>query len=323
MPIDRINWGNYDLVVIDESHNFRNGNGTDSKGGEKENRYMRLMNRVLKPGVKTKVLMLSATPVNNRFYDLRNQLALAYEGNTSEFNEKLNIKSDIDTIFRQAQKVYNAWCKLPENERVTATLLSKLDFDFFEVLDSVTIARSRKHIQTYYDVSDIGTFPVRNKPISLHPKLTNLPNAINYSEVFELLSKLQLTIYTPTIYIHASKLDKYLDEKETENFRKGRELGIQRLMRINLLKRMESSVHSFLLTIRRIYDYLHDTSQIIADFMEIGNGCLEEMRDFSSAVEDFDDDDQNTDFFGVGKKVKIDLRDIDYISWKRDIDEDL
>ena len=323
LPIDRINWGNYDLVVIDESHNFRNGNGTDSKGGEKENRYMRLMNRVLKPGVKTKVLMLSATPVNNRFYDLRNQLALAYEGNTSEFNEKLNIKSDIDTIFRQAQKVYNAWCKLPENERVTATLLSKLDFDFFEVLDSVTIARSRKHIQTYYDVSDIGTFPVRNKPISLHPKLTNLPNAINYSEVFELLSKLQLTIYTPTIYIHASKLDKYLDEKETENFRKGRELGIQRLMRINLLKRMESSVHSFLLTIRRIYDYLYDTSQIIADFMEIGNGCLEEMRDFSSAVEDFDDDDQNTDFFGVGKKVKIDLRDIDYISWKRDIDEDL
>ena len=323
LPIDRINWGNYDLVVIDESHNFRNGNGTDSKGGEKENRYMRLMNRVLKPGVKTKVLMLSATPVNNRFYDLRNQLALAYEGNTSEFNEKLNIKSDIDTIFRQAQKVYNAWCKLPENERVTATQLSKIDFDFFEVLDSVTIARSRKHIQTYYDVSDIGTFPVRNKPISLHPKLTNLPNAINYSEVFELLSKLQLTIYTPTIYIHASKLDKYLDEKETENFRKGRELGIQRLMRINLLKRMESSVHSFLLTIRRIYDYLHDTSQIIADFMENGNGCLEEMRDLSSVVEDFDDDDQNTDFFGVGKKVKIDLRDIDYISWKRDIDEDL
>ncbi len=200
LPIDRINWGNYDLVVIDESHNFRNGNGTDSKGGEKENRYMRLMNRVLKPGVKTKVLMLSATPVNNRFYDLRNQLALAYEGNPSEFNEKLNIKSDIDTVFRQAQKVYNAWCKLPENERTTTALLSRLDFDFFEVLDRVTIARSRKHINTYYDVSDIGTFPTRNKPISLRPKLTNRPNAINYREVFELLSKLQLTIYTPTIY---------------------------------------------------------------------------------------------------------------------------
>lgn len=323
LPIDRINWGNYDLVVIDESHNFRNGNGTDSKGGEKENRYMRLMNHVLKPGVKTKVLMLSATPVNNRFYDLRNQLALAYEGNPSEFNEKLNTKSDIDTIFRQAQKVYNAWCKLPENERTTATLLSRLDFDFFEVLDSVTIARSRKHIQTYYDVSDIGTFPARNKPISLWPKLTNLPNAINYREVYELLSKLQLTIYTPTIYIHASKLYKYLDEKETENFRKGRELGIQRLMSINLLKRMESSVHSFLLTVRRIYDYLYDTSRIIEDFMASGSGDLDDMRDLSTVAGDFDDDDQNTDFFNVGKKVKIDLHDMDYISWKRDIDEDL
>ena len=324
LPIDRINWGNYDLVVIDESHNFRNGNGTNSRGGEKENRYMRLMNRVIKPGVKTKVLMLSATPVNNRFYDLRNQLALAYEGNPADFDEKLNTKSDIDTIFRQAQKVYNAWCKLPEEQQTTATLLSQLDFDFFEVLDSVTIARSRKHIQTYYDVADIGNFPARNKPISLRPKLTTLENAINYKEVFELLSKLQLTIYTPTAYILPSKISKYLDEKETENFRKGREIGIQRLMSINLLKRMESSVHSFLLTVRRIYEYLNATSQTIQAFMDgRASGALDEMRDLSGAAADFDDDDQNTDFFSVGKKVRIDLRDMDYISWKRDIDEDL
>ncbi len=323
LPIDRINWGNYDLVVIDESHNFRNGNGTNSRGGEKENRYMRLMSRIIKPGVKTKVLMLSATPVNNRFYDLRNQLALAYEGDPSEFNEKLNIKSDIDTIFRQAQGVYNAWCKLPEEERTTANLLSRLDFDFFEVLDSVTIARSRKHIQQFYDVADIGTFPERLKPISLCPKLTDLKNAINYKEVYECLSKLRLTIYTPTIYIHASKLHKYLDEKETENFRKGREIGIQRLMSINLLKRMESSVHSFLLTVRRIYDYLYDTSQTIEAFMSGGPGALDEMRDLSDEAADFDEDDQNTDFFTVGKKVKIDLQDMDYISWKRDIDDDM
>lgn len=323
LPINLINWGNYDLVVIDESHNFRNGNGTGNHDNEKENRYKRLMNRIIKPGVKTKVLMLSATPVNNRFYDLRNQLALAYEGNPSEINDKLNTKSDIDTIFRQAQKVYNAWCKLPEAERTTASLLSQLDFDFFEVLDSVTIARSRKHIQNYYDVSDIGTFPTRNKPISLRPKLTNRENAINYKEVYELLSKLKLTIYTPTIYIHTSKLHKYLSEEETENFRKGRELGIQRLMSINLLKRMESSVHSFLLTVRRIYDYLYDTSQIIEQFMTGGTSSLDEMCDLSAANDDFDDDDRNTDFFGVGKKVKIDLRDMDYISWKRDIDEDI
>lgn len=323
LPIDRINWGNYDLVVIDESHNFRNGNGTNSHGGEKENRYMRLMNRVIKPGVRTKVLMLSATPVNNRFYDLRNQLALAYEGNPEEINEKLNTKSDIDSIFRQAQKVYNAWCKLPEPERTTQNLLSQLDFDFFEVLDAVTIARSRHHIQTYYDTKDIGTFPKRNKPISLYPKLTDKPGAINYKEVYECLSTLKLTIYTPTQFILPSKLSKYLSEEETENFRKGRETGIQRLMSINLLKRMESSVHSFLLTAQRVYQYLYDTDQTINDFIQKGTGNLSEMTDLSAAAADFDDDDQNTDFFSVGKKVQIDLHDMDYISWKRDIEADL
>lgn len=323
LPIDRINWGNYDLVVIDESHNFRNGIGTGSHGGEKENRYMRLMNRVIRPGVRTKVLMLSATPVNNRFYDLRNQLALAYEGRPGEINDKLHTKSDIDTIFRQAQKVYNAWCKLPEKERTTQNLLSQLNFDFFEVLDSVTIARSRHHIQTYYDTKDIGTFPKRNKPISLYPKLTDRKGAINYREVYECLSELNLTIYTPTQFILRSKMKKYLSKEETENFRKGRESGIQRLMSINLLKRMESSVHSFLLTVQRIHDYLAHTSGIIEQFRKKGSGNLGEMDDFSSVAGDFDEDDQNTDFFTVGKKVRIDIRDMDFISWKRDMDQDI
>lgn len=323
LQIDRINWGNYDLVVIDESHNFRNGNGTNTHGGEKENRYMRLMNRVIKPGVRTKVLMLSATPVNNRFYDLRNQLALAYEGNPEDINGKLNTKSDIDTIFRQAQKVYNSWCDLPETERTTQALLERLDFDFFEVLDSVTIARSRHHIQTYYDTRDIGTFPMRNKPISLYPKLTDKKDAINYKEIFEWLSDLNLTIYTPTQFILPSRLSKYLSEEETENFRKGREAGIQRLMSINLLKRMESSVRSFLLTVQRVYQYLDDTDKIIKEFIRNGNANLDEMTDLSREAAIFDDDDQNTDFFSVGKKVKIDLRDMDYISWQRDIESDM
>lgn len=323
LPIDRINWGNYDLVVIDESHNFRNGNGTNTHGGVKENRYMRLMNRVIRPGVRTKVLMLSATPVNNRFYDLRNQLALAYEGDPQDINAKMNTKSDIDTIFRQAQGVYNTWCDLPEAERTTQNLLERLDFDFFEVLDSVTIARSRRHIQTYYDTGDIGTFPERNKPISLYPKLTDKKDAINYKEVFQCLSELMLTIYTPTQFILQSKLSKYLSEEETENFRKGREAGIQRLMSINLLKRMESSVHSFLLTLQRMYQYLYDTDNIIKEFIKSGTGNLSEMTDLSGTSADFDDDDQNTDLFTVGRKIRIDLRDMDYISWKRDIESDM
>lgn len=323
LPIERINWGNYDLVVIDESHNFRNGNGTNSRGGEKENRYMRLMNRVIRPGVKTKVLMISATPVNNRFYDLRNQLALAYGGDPTGFNEKMKTKSDIDTIFRQAQGVYNAWRKLPAEERNTANLLSRLDFDFFEILDKVTIARSRKHIRQFYDTSEIGTFPERLKPISVRPRLTDLKNIINYAEVYEFLSKLQLTVYTPTLKIHPSKLYKYFDEKEAEDLMRGREIGIRRLMSINLLKRMESSVHSFLLTVRRIYNYLYDISQTIEAFISGGRADVDGVQDLSDSSEDFDDDDQNTDFFNIGKKINIDLRDMDYISWKREIDEDI
>ncbi|WP_198951136.1 helicase-related protein [Fibrobacter sp. UWS1] len=319
LSINSINWGNYDLVVIDESHNFRNGNGTNSKGGEKENRYMRLMSRIIKPNKKTKVLMLSATPVNNRFYDLRNQLALAYCDNPDEFNNKLATRSDIDEIFRQAQRIYNAWCKLPEKERTTQNLLSRLDFDFFEVLDSVTIARSRRQIQTYYDMKEIGVFPERNKLISLRPKLTDLADGINYHEIFELLQNLKLTIYTPLNFVLKSALPNYLGDRDTEKFRKGRELGIQRIMAINLLKRMESSVHSFMMTVEEICGYLKQTSLTIENFEK---NKLGEITVEANPLA-LDGDDQNTDFFTVGKKTSFDLRDMDYISWKNDIDGDI
>ena len=325
LPIDRINWGNYDLVVIDESHNFRNGGELSGADNEKENRYLRLMNRVIRAGVKTKVLMLSATPVNNKFIDLRNQLALAYEGHAEEINEKLNTKSDIDTIFREAQKVFNAWSKLPVEERTTQALLQKLDFDFFELLDSVTIARSRKHIQRYYDTTAIGSFPERKAPISVRPKLTDLTSAINYTEVFEQLNLLNLKIYTPTEYIQPSKLFKYIDpdSKQAKNLsQSGRERGIQRLMSINLLKRMESSVHSFRMTVERIRDYIADTVKMIDDFEHgITGSTVKEMRDLSNS--EFDLDDQNMDIFNIGKKFRIDLRDMDFISWRRELEADL
>jgi len=322
LPLDRINWGAYDLVVIDESHNFRNGGAVYGEYGEKENRYLRLMNKVIRPGVKTKVLMLSATPVNNRFYDLRNQLALAYEGKPELINEKLNTKKDIDTIFRQVQKVYNSWCKLPLEYRTTETLLKQLDFDFFEVLDSVTIARSRKHIRCYYNISEIGSFPERNKPISLRPKLTTLNNAINYEQIYEQLMQLNLSIYTPTNYILPSKLDKYIDtdsEQSMQLSQKGREEGIRRLMSINLLKRMESSVHSFKLTVKRIYEQIQNTLTLIDGFLAGEEFLVQDIQDFG----EIDLDDQNIDIFHVGRKFKIDLRDMDYLSWKRDLSTDL
>lgn len=325
LDLDRLNWGNYDLVVIDESHNFRNG-GKSGGDSEKENRYLRLLNKVIRTGVKTKVLMLSATPVNNRFNDLKNQLALAYEGNSNLINEKLNTKSTIEEIFRQAQRAFNTWSKQDPRSRTTESLLKMLDFDFFEVLDSVTIARSRKHIEKYYDTADIGSFPERLKPISLYPPLTDLRSAINYNEIFEQLMLLNLAIYTPSHYILDSKKSKYADLFDDEKVNVGftqanREQGIRRLMAINLMKRMESSVASFRLTLSRIDNLLKTTISTIDSFNQYSDAKVN-LEDISQ-LNDFDLDDQNDDeLFSFGKKVKINLSDMDYTSWRRDLAKD-
>lgn len=321
LNLDRLNWGNYDLVVIDESHNFRNGAGTHAN--TQENRYVKLMDKVIRAGVKTKVLMLSATPVNNRFTDLKNQLALAYEGNSEFINEQLDTKKPIEEIFRQAQKAFNAWSKLEPEARTTDALLRTLDFDFFEVLDSVTIARSRRHIEKYYNTEEIGKFPERLKPISKRPSLTDLNNAINYNEIYEQLMQLTLCIYTPSNYIFPSKMSKYVDlthNKGNNLTQKGREQGIQRLMSINLLKRLESSVYSFNLTLKRIRDLIRSTIHAITQFEQYGKVDLDM---YEANDNDFDMEDGNTDFFTVGKKVKIDLADMDYKTWKEELQHDV
>ena len=325
LDLDRLNWGNYDLVVIDESHNFRNGSsGVGVHKGQGDNRYETLMKKVIRAGVKTKVLMLSATPVNNRFYDLRNQLALAYEGNTELIDRELNTSKSIDEIFRQAQRAFNAWSKLDPAQRTTDSLLRTLDFDFFELLDSVTIARSRKHIEKYYNAEEVGKFPERRKPISLRPSLTDLANAINYNEIYEELSLLTLEIYTPSAYIFPSRLSKYTEfDKGAESnlTRTGREEGIRRLMSVNLLKRLESSVHSFRLTLERIQNLIVSTINAIDEYERSGKGELDVFEASSDTV-DFDMEDQNTDFFTVGKKSKISLADMDYKSWREVLQHD-
>ncbi len=318
IDLSRINWGNYDLCVIDESHNFRNGIGTHSN--TKENRYQRLMERVVRAGVRTKVLMLSATPVNNRFTDLRNQLALAYEGEPEQFEDKLKIKRSIEEIFRNAQRAFNDWSKKPVEKRTTQALLGMLDFDFFELLDSVTIARSRKHIEKYYNTASIGKFPERLKPISVAPCLTKVHTDVNYTQIYEMLSNLYLTIYTPSNYILPSRMDKYTDSENIGLTQRGREEGIRRLMSINLLKRLESSVYSFTVTVERIKRFIEQTIQLIHDYKS-GTTVLELVEITQS--DDFDGDDQNTDFFGVGKKVKIDLEDMDYVTWLQELEHDV
>lgn len=320
LDLDRLNWGNYDLVVIDESHNFRNGIGTHSN--TVENRYVKLMDKIIRAGVKTKVLMLSATPVNNRFTDLKNQLAIAYEGDSELINNKLDTAKTVDEIFRQAQREFNNWGKLEQEYRTTDALLKSLDFDFFELLDSVTIARSRKHIEKYYDTAKIGKFLERKKPISLRPRLTDLNSAINYNQIYEQLSLLSLCIYTPSNYIFPSKVQKYMELTHNKGDRltqSGREEGIRRLMSINLLKRLESSVNSFCLTLKRIKSLIDSTIDSINRFEKHGNTEID-MYEVSDS--ELDMDDTNTDYFTVGKKVKIGLSDMDYKTWRTEMKND-
>lgn len=320
LDLERLNWGNYDLVVIDESHNFRNG-GQISGPDERENRYLRLLNKVVRSGVKTKVLMLSATPVNNRFIDLKNQLALAYEGKASQWKDKLNITCSIDDIFRNAQKIFNLWSKRTPQSRTTEALLQMLDFNFFEVLDNVTIARSRKHIEKYYNIEEIGKFPTRLPPISLRPKLTLKNDAIGYNQIYASLMRLNLEVYSPSSYIFPSKLEKYAAQTGTNLTQTGREQGIRRLMSINLLKRLESSVHSFRMTLARVKKLIADTIAGIDEYEKNGKS-LQEFVELNNE-QDFDFDDQNSDVFIPGRKIKIDLADMDYKTWRGQLKHDL
>lgn len=320
--LESVNWGNYGLIVIDESHNFRNNNQVVGK----ENRYQSLLRKVIQEGIETKVMMLSATPVNNRFNDLRNQLALAYEGDATNIDGLLDTDMGITQIFRRAQQSFNAWSKYDAKERTTEKLLDMLDFDFFEILDSLTIARSRKHITTYYDTTEIGEFPKRNKPISIQSPLTE-NGGVTYVDIAERLTLLNLSVYTPLNYILKSKEQLYADLYDKE-VRSGlgkltqvdREKSLRILMRINLLKRLESSVDSFRITLERII------SQIESAVRTIDKGGNEEYEGIQTKVDDenFDweadwGDEENV----IGKKIKVHVSDMDTTRWREDLSEDL
>ncbi|TCT11052.1 helicase-related protein [Paralcaligenes ureilyticus] len=328
MPLNRVNWGNYDLVVIDESHNFRNNDAFK----DRETRYQRLMRQVIQEGVKTKVLMLSATPVNNRFTDLRNQLALAYEGQSENLSQKLHTEKSIDDIFRSAQAAFNTWAKLPPEQRTAQAILDALDFDFFELLDSVTIARSRKHIQNFYDTKDIGPFPDRRKPLSFRCPLTQLTDAPDFNEIFKQLSQLTLAVYAPISYILPSRLKHYEDLYDTKVGQAGtlrqsdREKSLQRLMTTNLLKRLESSVASFRLTLQSLQNNHLDTLTKITAHQQSGTALT--VGDRTAALEDLDpDEDELSDLDDesseIGSKVRINLADMDLPSWEFDLKADL
>ncbi len=344
------NWGNYDLVVIDESHNFRNKK-TPRAGGE--TRYDRLMRRIIREGVKTRVLMLSATPVNNRMTDLRNQIAFATEGEDDALAEH-GIES-IQATTRNAQKQFNRWLQLEDADRKPVTLMEMLGFDYFSLLDLLTIARSRKHIEKYYGTSETGRFPERLKPINIKSDVDvlnrsgsrqdfrplptrgvseDLPkllagSATAFSSIGEINSeirRLNLAAYAPLRYVLSSKQEAY-DEKYSTQIRGGesffrqvdREESLVHLLRINVLKRMESSVASFSLTLgRQLADVERTLARIESHAAEQeDNDSFEELD-----IADVDLDDPAVESLLVGRKIKVLLHDVDLIRWKQDLVED-
>ncbi|MEK5324558.1 helicase-related protein [Aeribacillus sp. FSL M8-0254] len=307
-----VNWGNYDLVVIDESHNFRNNDPRKSH----ITRYARLMNDIIKAGVKTKVLMLSATPVNNKLDDLKNQIAFITEGNDKALAETANIKSINQTI-RRAQSQFNKWSNLPEEERTTERLLDMLSWDYFTLLDSLTIARSRRHIEKYYNVKDIGQFPMRLKPINIKETIDEKDEFPALEKINNEILRLRLAVYSPMQYILPHMKDVYSEKYDTKVangriFRQtDRENSLVHLMKSNLLKRLESSIHSFSLTLQNI---IHNIDSLI-DKIDNYNPGNETIGD----ITDIDIEDPELEDALIGSKVKILMKDMDLIRWKQDL----
>ncbi|WP_417746710.1 helicase-related protein [Rosistilla oblonga] len=320
IDLAHVNWGNYDLVVIDESHNFRNKK-TPRAGGE--TRYDRLMRRIIREGVKTRVLMLSATPVNNRMTDLRNQIAFATEGQDEALADH-GIES-IQATTRNAQKQFNRWLQLEDGERKPLALMEMLGFDYFSLLDLLTIARSRKHIEKYYGTSETGRFPERLKPINIKSDVDVSGQLSSIRDINSEIRRLNLAAYAPLRYVLLSKQEAY-DEKYSTQIRGGesffrqvdREESLVHLLRVNVLKRMESSVASFSLTLgRQLADVERTLARIERHAAEQDNDSFEELD-----IADIDLDDPAVESLLVGRKIKVLLQDVDLIRWKQDLVED-
>ena len=315
IDLSHVNWGNYDLVVIDESHNFRN---KKSPRQGNETRYDRLMRKIIREGVKTRVLMLSATPVNNRLADLRNQIAFVTEGDDTALSEH-GIAS-IDSTTRRAQKAFNRWLELPEEEKTPSQLIEMLGFDYFALLDHLTIARSRRHIEKYYGTAETGRFPDRLPPINIKADVDRSGEFRSIREINQEIRRLNLAAYAPLRYVLPHKQQAY-DDKYSTQIRGGesffrqvdREESLIHLLRVNVLKRMESAVPSFALTVHR---QLKDVEATLAR-IEAHEQEFEELD-----IADVDIEDPAFETLLVGRKVKVLLGDVDLIRWKQDLTED-
>ena len=324
-----INWGNYDLIVIDESHNFRNNNPKK----DRRNRYQCLLEDIIQAGVKTKVLMLSATPVNNRLNDMKNQVAFITEANDQAL-EDYGIKS-IEGTLRQAQTRFTKWAEQEPELRTSKDLLDSMNFDYFKLLDIYTIARSRKHIEKYYGTADIGKFPTRLLPINIKAPIDQRDQFPALEEVNKTIRRLSLAFYSPMKYVRMEKKAEYARRYDQElNGGKSvfkqvdREESLIHLMRINLLKRMESSIHSFTLTSEKIFKQVDSLLDKIHHFNDdISPNLNDEFTEefVVPPIEEIEDLEFNSPELApylIGNKTKVRIQDMDLVRFAQDLEAD-
>lgn len=321
IDLANFNWGNYDLVVIDESHNFRNN--TKGKRDEEGNiirqsRYERLMKDIIKAGVKTKVLLLSATPVNTDLKDLRNQIYLLTSDNDKAFRESIGVTSVKDTL-AQTQRQFNEWAE--DGHRDRRSLLLKLNPAFFKLLDELTIARSRKHVEKYYQesIGAIGNFPKRAAPKSIYSEIDMKGRFMSYDRLNDEISNYKLSVFNPSKYVKKEHREKYFVKTVSNFTQEEREHHLIGMMKVNFLKRLESSINSFAITLERTIDKIEDLEKRIKLFNDNQQMTLFDLETFE--VYDSDDDELN-EAFQIGGKLKFDLRHLDINKWIKELQDD-
>ena len=324
-----INWANYGLVVIDESHNFKN-DAEDKKGDDGQFKYSRygwLLNEIIKKGVPTRVLLISATPVNNNLKDLRNQIYLITKGEKDALFDTTGIK-DISQTMKNAQTQFNNWADRKKNaQREARSLLEKLDSSFFKLLDELTIARSRKHIIDFYDINKVGKFPDRRKPISLSPGIDLKKEFPSYDQLNKEISEYKLSLFKPSSYIKEEFQEEYRKQEMESglNFRQAqREDYLISMMKVNFLKRLESSVDSFRISMDRKVHKIDDLERRIKAYQDYDDGLDNMENSLTSLPDDEQDDDiiEANEKWQVGKKLKYHLGHLKLDEWLKDLQRD-
>ena len=323
-----LNWGNYDLVVIDESHNFRNNvrSRRDAEGNlVRRSRYERLMEDIVKSGVKTKVLLLSATPVNNDLRDLRNQIAFLTSGEDAAFKESLGVES-VEQTLNVAQRMFSEWSK-HAGERRTADLLERLSSGFFTLLDELTIARSRGHIKRYYGatIEALGGFPERERPRTIYPAIDSAGLFMSYDKLNDEISNYRLSLFNPTRYVKPEFREKYEQagrrDQKTRYFNQGlREQSLIGMMKVNFLKRLESSVASFAVTLQRTVAKIQALETQITEFRTRHQAEIEVEPPSLDSIDP--EDEELRDLLLIGRRLKFELAHLDVDAWLRDLQSD-